>query len=55
VIETNIIGVFLVTRAVVPEMLRREAGSIINVTINHETMVRKGFSPYGPSRRRSRR
>jgi NAD(P)-dependent dehydrogenase (short-subunit alcohol dehydrogenase family) len=50
VIETNIIGVFLVTRAVVPEMLKREAGSIINVTINHETMVRKGFSPYGPSK-----
>ena len=50
VIETNIIGVFLMTRAVVPHMLAAGRGSIINVTINHETMVRRGFSPYGPSK-----
>jgi NAD(P)-dependent dehydrogenase (short-subunit alcohol dehydrogenase family) len=50
VIETNIIGVFLMTRAVMPSMLERSRGSIINVTINHETMVRRGFSPYGPSK-----
>jgi NAD(P)-dependent dehydrogenase (short-subunit alcohol dehydrogenase family) len=50
VIETNIVGVFLMTRAVVPAMLERGRGSIINVTINHETMVRRGFSPYGPSK-----
>jgi NAD(P)-dependent dehydrogenase (short-subunit alcohol dehydrogenase family) len=50
VIETNIIGVFLTTRAVVQHMLEHNRGSIINVTINHETMVRKGFSPYGPSK-----
>jgi 3-oxoacyl-[acyl-carrier protein] reductase len=50
VIETNIVGVFLMTRAVVPSMLERGRGSIINVTINPETMVRRGFSPYGPSK-----
>jgi NAD(P)-dependent dehydrogenase (short-subunit alcohol dehydrogenase family) len=50
VIETNVIGVFLVSRAVVPHMLAAGRGSIINVTINHETMVRRGFSPYGPSK-----
>jgi NAD(P)-dependent dehydrogenase (short-subunit alcohol dehydrogenase family) len=50
VIETNIIGVFLMTRAVVPHMLDAGRGSVINVTINHETMVRRGFSPYGPSK-----
>jgi NAD(P)-dependent dehydrogenase (short-subunit alcohol dehydrogenase family) len=50
VIETNIIGVFLMTRAVAPLMVERGGGSIINVTINHETMVRRGFSPYGPSK-----
>ena len=50
VIETNIIGVFLTTRAVVQHMLEHNRGSIINVTVNHETMVRKGFSPYGPSK-----
>jgi len=50
VIETNIIGVFLMSRAVVPHMLSARRGSIVNVTINHETMVRRGFSPYGPSK-----
>jgi NAD(P)-dependent dehydrogenase (short-subunit alcohol dehydrogenase family) len=50
VIETNIVGVFLMSRAIVPHMLAAGHGSIINVTINHETMVRRGFSPYGPSK-----
>jgi NAD(P)-dependent dehydrogenase (short-subunit alcohol dehydrogenase family) len=50
VIETNTFGVFLMSRAVVPHMLAVGRGSIINVTINHETMVRRGFSPYGPSK-----
>jgi NAD(P)-dependent dehydrogenase (short-subunit alcohol dehydrogenase family) len=50
VIETNIVGVFLMSRAVVPHMLAAGRGSIVNVTINHQTMVRPGFSPYGPSK-----
>jgi NAD(P)-dependent dehydrogenase (short-subunit alcohol dehydrogenase family) len=50
VMETNTVGVFLMTRAVVPHMLGAGHGSVINVTINHETMVRRGFSPYGPSK-----
>ena len=50
VIETNILGVFLVSRAVVPHMLAAGRGSIVNVTINHGTMTRRGFSPYGPSK-----
>jgi 3-oxoacyl-[acyl-carrier protein] reductase len=50
VIETNIVGVFLMSRAVVPHMLAAGRGSIINVTINEATMTRRGFSPYGPSK-----
>jgi 3-oxoacyl-[acyl-carrier protein] reductase len=50
VMETNTVGVFLMTRAVVPHMLAAGRGSIVNVTINHQTMVRRGFSPYGPSK-----
>ena len=50
VMETNTVGVFLMARAVVPHMLAAGRGSIINVTINHQTMVRRGFSPYGPSK-----
>ena len=50
VIETNIVGVFLMSRAVVPHMLAAGRGSIINVTVNQATMMRRGFSPYGPSK-----
>jgi NAD(P)-dependent dehydrogenase (short-subunit alcohol dehydrogenase family) len=50
VVETNILGVFLMSRAVVPHMVAAGRGSLINVTINHATMRRPGFSPYGPSK-----
>ena len=50
VMQTNTVGVFLTTREVVPHMLAAGRGSIVNVTINHQTMVRRGFSPYGPSK-----
>ena len=50
VIETNVNGPFFMARAVVPRMLEQGAGSIINVSMNYETMKRRGFSPYGPSK-----
>ena len=48
--RVNVRGVFLMSRAVVPHMLAAGRGSIINVTVNRSTMVRPGFSPYGPSK-----
>jgi 3-oxoacyl-[acyl-carrier protein] reductase len=50
VIGTNVGGVFEMTRAVVPYMLKRGYGRVINISMNYETMKRKGFSPYGPSK-----
>ena len=50
VIATNLTGYFLVARAVVPHLLRAGRGRIVNVTMNHSTMRRRGFVPYGPSR-----
>ena len=50
VIDTNINGPFLMARAVVPAMITRRWGRIINISANHETMRRRGFSPYGPSK-----
>jgi len=50
VINTNVNGAYLVTKAVIPHMLNRQSGRIINISINTETMKRKGFSPYGPSK-----
>jgi NAD(P)-dependent dehydrogenase (short-subunit alcohol dehydrogenase family) len=50
VIETNIVGPFLMARAAVPGMLTRGWGRIVNISMNAETMRRRGFSPYGPSK-----
>ncbi len=50
VIDTNVNGPFFMARAVVPRMLEQGGGSIINVSMNYETMKRRGFSPYGPSK-----
>lgn len=50
VIDTNVNGPFLMARAAVPVMLRSGWGRIVNISMNHETMRRRGFSPYGPSK-----
>lgn len=48
--HTNTDGVFFITRAVAPIMIDRQFGKIINVSTSDRTMVRKNFSPYGPSK-----
>jgi NAD(P)-dependent dehydrogenase (short-subunit alcohol dehydrogenase family) len=50
VIETNLIGYFLVAREVAPRMLAAGGGRIVNISVNTSTMYRAGFVPYGPSR-----
>jgi 3-oxoacyl-[acyl-carrier protein] reductase len=50
IVETNVNGPFLMARAVVPRLLAHRWGRLINISINHETMGRAGFSPYGPSK-----
>jgi NAD(P)-dependent dehydrogenase (short-subunit alcohol dehydrogenase family) len=47
---TNVVGYFLVARAVVPHMLQAGHGKIINISVNETTTRRRGFTPYGPSR-----
>jgi NAD(P)-dependent dehydrogenase (short-subunit alcohol dehydrogenase family) len=49
-IDTNLTGYFLVAKVVIPYFLKSGVGRIINIGINSETMRRKGFVPYGPSR-----
>jgi NAD(P)-dependent dehydrogenase (short-subunit alcohol dehydrogenase family) len=50
VIATNLTGYFLVARETAPRMLDTGHGRIVNVSMNHATMTRAGFVPYGPSR-----
>ncbi|HEY3722676.1 MAG TPA: SDR family oxidoreductase [Acidimicrobiia bacterium] len=49
VVDTKVVGCFLMARAVVPLMLRDGAGRVVNISMNEQTMVRRGFVPYGPA------
>jgi NAD(P)-dependent dehydrogenase (short-subunit alcohol dehydrogenase family) len=49
VVETKVVGCFLMAREVVPHMLREGGGRIVNISMNERTMVRRGFVPYGPA------
>jgi gluconate 5-dehydrogenase len=48
--NTNVTGYFLVSRGFAPLMVKQGRGRIINISMNYETMKRRGFIPYGPSR-----
>ena len=50
IVKTNINGPFYTTLAVVPHMIREKFGKIINISTSAQTMVRNGYSPYGPSK-----
>jgi len=50
VININLIGTFRMTKLIAPLQIQRGWGRIINVTTGLATMVRAGFSPYGPSK-----
>jgi len=49
VVDTKVVGCFLMARAVVPQMLRDGGGRVVNISMNEQTMVRRGFAPYGPA------
>lgn len=47
---TNVGGTFNMTRQVVPRLRPQKWGRIINLSTSYFTMMRPGFSPYGPSK-----
>ena len=49
VMQTKVTGSFLVVRCVVPRMLQDGGGRIVMISMNTQTMTRRGFVPYGPS------
>jgi len=50
IIEVNVVGAFLMTRAVLPTLLAQHWGRIINVTTSLDTMWRPIMQPYGGSK-----
>ncbi len=50
VVATNLTGYFLVARAFAGVFVEQGRGRFVNVSMNHETMCRRGFVPYGPAR-----
>ena len=49
VLDTKVVGCFLMAREVVPLMLSQGDGRVVNISMNEQTMVRRGFVPYGPA------
>ena len=50
VIDTNLVGYFMVARRFVPIMLKHGHGSLVYVSTSTNTMTRPGQLPYGPSK-----
>lgn len=50
VIDTNVTGPFLMTRAVVPVLIAQGRGRIVNIVTSYPTMLAAGCSPYGQTK-----
>lgn len=50
VIEVNVIGTFLMTKAATPHLVARKAGRIVNITTSLPHMQDAFVTPYGPSK-----
>lgn len=50
ILDVNLTGPFLMTRAVLPHFQACGAGRVVNVTTSFYTMMNVGFLPYGPTK-----
>ena len=50
IIDCNVNGPFNMARAITPHLVTQGFGKIINVSTSTQTMIRSGYSPYGPSK-----
>ncbi|HKK37145.1 MAG TPA: SDR family oxidoreductase [Paracoccaceae bacterium] len=50
IVRSNVDGPFLMARFAAPAMIAAGRGRIVNVSTSRITMVRKGYSPYGPTK-----
>src|SRR5262249_59598798 len=49
-VATNVDSPFLMTRSVVPAMVKQGFGKIVNISTGLGTLARKFYAPYGPSK-----
>ena len=50
ILDINVNGAFHMARAAMPHFRGQKSGRIINVSTSDQTMVRRGYAPYGPSK-----
>lgn len=50
IIDANLNGAFNMARAAAAHMVAQGSGKIINISTSDQTMVRRGYAPYGPSK-----
>jgi 3-oxoacyl-[acyl-carrier protein] reductase len=50
IVDINVTGAFNMARAVTPGMVAQKFGRIVNISTSPKTMVRRGYSPYGPTK-----
>ncbi len=50
IVDTNLNGIFNMSKLAVPNMIKQGWGRIINVSTSLMTMQRKGYSPYGTTK-----
>ena len=50
IVGANINGPFHMAKAAIPHMIAQGFGKIVNISTSDITMVRNGYSPYGPSK-----
>ena len=50
IFEVNVRAAFLLSKAAVSYFLEQDWGRIVNVTTSMDTMIRRGWTPYGPSK-----
>jgi len=50
IIDVNVTGAFNMARAATPSLVAQGFGKLINISTSDQTMVRRGYSPYGPSK-----
>jgi 3-oxoacyl-[acyl-carrier protein] reductase len=50
ILDINLNGAFNMAAAAMPHLLAQRDGRIVNISTSDQTMVRRGYAPYGPSK-----